>query len=1273
MNLFSPETNGKETQGGAALIIVLSVLVLLTAVIVMFMTASRNDLSATMQYAAGQEALALSETATNLVMSQIREATLAGIDSEGAGTHAWASQPGAIRVWDQDGKPASPYLYKLYSAARMKEASMGFLSTEVPSDWRSKADVYVDLNEPVKQSGEWRFPILNPRGLEGSTSPATSGSTGIAGFSSSVPRETDIPWDTRASMPVRWLYISENGEITEEAEAKSVGRIAFWTDDETSKVNVNTASFTQVNRTVTSGTSVPCSFWDLPQTRMAQDYSMGRTPPAQDEFQRYPGHPASVNLGAVLKLDTDFTLEKAFSLPPRYKWGGSRNGVRNTKDSPDAVNAPEDRIAGKNRKQDRLYASVDELVFGSSRTKQASYPTRPGFTQEQLTDYYRFFLTSTSRSPDLNLFGGPKVGLWPVHKDDSELTRTVYDKLIVRCNTVGSLGSGFSYFFQRYDPLSQINDWLNIERNQEIFEYLQKATSRLIPGFGGQSFHDKYDSTATKGASGERDQILTQMFDYIRCVNLNETYPDLPPDFQRYTPALTNPNYSGAESDALDGAWLTNNPSLYAGAGFVLPIRIDSLNTRGMGRVPTLSEVGLLFLAKQGDGNQDHIHSFLLTEASTPMMGYMPWIPPRRFSIRVTGSVRSLVAGETEQDIPVPTLLHVGGGSNPSIIRQPIFPNINLGGAVIPSFDNPYAGRRGYTVGGPLGPGWMAPLAGSVTSSDLKVDGVNYPFYVSAADATQFPGSTLQLYGGTLKIEYGIDDVPFQTFTINIPDSNSIPRPTPAEAHIAFNAGNYTRGYKFQPNHDVVRSVLLRDGDLRITACLQDVPSSFFMPHSDFNNVLKKQANTFRLRTNYVYKNAVFGGLIRNESATSETAGYYTGSLNSITGDPAIYSIDVHPDIDPSITDLRLQKGWTGDWTNGVGNLPDGAHVLKSDEGYTHASGTAPPYFNELSWSPAGGFFSPIRQIPSAGLFGTLPSGVKKTEKAYINNQPEDAAPWRTLLFCPNPDAGKSHFGFTAPADHLWLDLFHTPVVEPYAISEPLSTAGRINMNSQILPFTKIVRDTGLHAVLSSQKVTALPASLANVYKMTESLAIYRYRVNAVETLKQFHERFAPGGDTEAGDLFRSPSEICSIYLVPNTHSAVATDGVSGPTLASSDIEWNGTSLNVAKMAKWWEDYRLTGDALRERPYALMYPLLTTKSNTYTVHIIAQSLTVKPDGADSFRTIVKGEYRGSTTIERYIDPADSRIGIGTGEYNPDGQSLEPLYRFRVVDTKRFAP
>jgi len=347
-----------------------------------------------------------------------------------------------------------------------------------------------------------------------------------------------------------------------------------------------------------------------------------------------------------------------------------------------------------------------------------------------------------------------------------------------------------------------------------------------------------------------------------------------------------------------------------------------------------------------------------------------------------------------------------------------------------------------------------------------------------------------------------------------------------------------------------------------------------------------------------------------------------------------------YPDIPPDITDLRAM-GWAGDFDNGVGDFPDGAYLGKADDGVRSPINTALYIGREFSWDSGSGFFSPTLQIPSAVVFGSLPTGVKRTALAYANGNDDQAAPWRTLLFCPNPAAGAAHYGMSAPHDSLLLDLFTMPVVEPYAISEPTSTAGRINMNYQILPFTGIQRSSALHALLSSQRVSALPDSISAIRNGNETqiAAIQsnttrlRHEIDAAETLAQFETRFA------GGDLFRSPSEITRLWLVPE-----------GQTLANTPA--------------WWNTHRGTGDNLRERPYTTIYPLLTTKSNTYLVHIRAQSLAPRTGR-------VTGEYRGSTLIERYIDPMDSRLLESA--HDPDKRSLEPLYRFRVLETKRFAP
>jgi hypothetical protein len=44
------------------------------------------------------------------------------------------------------------------------------------------------------------------------------------------------------------------------------------------------------------------------------------------------------------------------------------------------------------------------------------------------------------------------------------------------------------------------------------------------------------------------------------------------------------------------------------------------------------------------------------------------------------------------------------------------------------------------------------------------------------------------------------------------------------------------------------------------------------------------------------------------------------------------------------------------------------------------------------------------------------------------------------------------------------------PVVEPYSISVPLATSGKVNLNCQIAPFTYIRRDTALRGAFAERK-----------------------------------------------------------------------------------------------------------------------------------------------------------------------------------------------------------
>ena len=126
-------------------------------------------------------------------------------------------------------------------------------------------------------------------------------------------------------------------------------------------------------------------------------------------------------------------------------------------------------------------------------------------------------------------------------------------------------------------------------------------------------------------------------------------------------------------------------------------------------------------------------------------------------------------------------------------------------------------------------------------------------------------------------------------------------------------------------------------------------------------------------------------------------------------------------------------------------------------------------------------------------------------------------------------------------------------------------------------------------------------------------------------------------------------------------------------------------------MSQFWSAHSVTGDNSRERPYANLYPKLTTKSNTFRVHVRVQTLR-KPsrsEAADQFnvptdlaenedpvQAYVTSEYRGSYLLERYIDVNDTSVTLPDYAAASDPLSELPLdsfSRFRVLESKRFSP
>ena len=385
-------------------------------------------------------------------------------------------------------------------------------------------------------------------------------------------------------------------------------------------------------------------------------------------------------------------------------------------------------------------------------------------------------------------------------------------------------------------------------------------------------------------------------------------------------------------------------------------------------------------------------------------------------------------------------------------------------------------------------------------------------------------------------------------------------------------------------------------------------------------------------------------------------------------------------------------SGIQGDFDNGFALWDDGPYINMADEGNfsywdSATSASMTPYFS--IWNFTGilanagtTFFSPNRMMPSPGMFGSLSTGV-------IRN-----IPWMTLQFRPFPvghpglgnSVSKTAIGppyanvagnlKSGPPDHLWMDLFNMPVVEPYPISEPLSTAGRVNMNYQIVPFTYIQRSTGVRAVLKAERMTVIPNSTGGGYKGTgggpgvnapkDAAHNYRVPISLDQTLMGF-ENWFNGTTTGTPDIFRSATQICALSLYPSIDADKTT---AGPLFNTNSSNTNITTF--------WSNHLLTGDNSLERPYTNIYPRLTTKSISFPVHYCVETLQ-KVTGStatlwDETKDQVTGQFRGSTTIERYVDPNDKSLpdfAASAGTYY--NTALDSWYKFRVVSTKQFAP
>ena len=553
---------------------------------------------------------------------------------------------------------------------------------------------------------------------------------------------------------------------------------------------------------------------------------------------------------------------------------------------------------------------------------------------------------------------------------------------------------------------------------------------------------------------------------------------------------------------------------------------------------------------------------------------------------------------------------------------------------------------------------------------------------------------------------------------------------------------------------DSVRSLIPRHGDYRILAARKVVNQDIWDRHP----VWKAQPNAlFAHSLSGSYSDAVVGFDLGGGTATGTTTSSSGANpqyalvpgawyeFNTQTQSNRIGALAVWPDT-PLSPGAAAASSRFRDFDNGPGNLRDGAYINKPDDGtlgvmeFYHPLNTYDPnhtkagfyllrntYFTSsfLQLPSKNAFFTPNRMISSPGMFGSLPTGVWGSQSGGGHADPVTAAnaatdgvPWRTLLFRADVDGhvGAPEWslgaagGGVAPADHYFMDLFFMPVIEPYAITDSYSTAGKINLNYQIVPFTYIKRTTALNAAMKGEIITAfssqdtnplnaggLKPSISNttIYKKIKDSTsippllydeatdhVYWHRqIDVDETLLQLDERFRFSPDSYstargAVGLMLSPSQICEVHLIPKIPAG--TKRVGEPQVTGLV----GATRRGA-MAAYWAHNDLTGDNTRERPYANLYQKFTTRSNTFRVFFTAQTLkkarSLPPNQVDTRKDTVTAEYRGSALFERYLDFSAAgaaklaKYDYGAGNPLTGMPTLEDSYHYRIIEMKQFSP
>ncbi len=1198
----------------------------------------------------------------------------------------WASQPGLIRVFTTSQEAVQAF--KLYSSPDSVVGGWADLLEDVERlrEWQNAPARFVDLNEPVELAQERRYPILDPR---------AETLAGVEGLHLS-----DAAHGEALPMPVEWVYVLADGTLgfldendvfqgNSSEENPIVARFAYWTDDESCKVNVNTAS-----------EGLP---WETPKGYMEEGRLDSLYQPVTNEVQRYTGHPAMTCLSSLLypakRLErngagslTEAELESLYALTPRVVHGGSEAGTRTAKEP--------------------IKFDTDSLHIDEASWIRRARGSNPHAT------YWQGLITTASSAPEITTLGKPRISLWPV--STNEEARTAIDR---RLTELVTLGSSDPLIYLRDDarfPLEEFYTGSN-RHNVRLFNYLLSLVYENPPGYRrslaqkyGASFAPPYKPRFYEDANEyllPHFHLATLMMDYIRGINLVDGHSSEP--YAGYSTAKNS--FGQVRGLSLIGRELeTDDGESSHESGWYL----ETLEPRGPGRSYTLSEVALTFFktarvrmdawkddqpsfrdveGSQSDqdllerilGNQHPFyeqwrgHSFgpedvgksfaliqaaLLPELFSVAQGHHFIHPDLALRLQTGGpgyqGGAHLETGLKVNGVPLTlwgSSFHRDTDPSGPEVRS-IDPNQNDVRGELPDLWPAWGGPGGYRLmrfgtfevsadepgfsGETFLPSGSGPLSGLYCQTPIVVCEDELLVLEQSAPLQLILYELL----GTRRAA-DISEIS-QVFALRFaPPGESVQVSQPKLASPRYRGWNSrrfrsawgsTRTILDPELTESVKGLTVSHGDYRHIATKRVVPSELFRPHPLTEEALASHSLTWATRSDIV-PGATFGDDLHGRQLVDGVE-YEQGSRPDFTFDPndreafaPLLSRDYHFPIDPSIT---------RDFDNAPGQVPDGAYINKPDDGANDPLGSSVfnqkyAYFEaDLSLKKTQSYqdrhperFNPRRMVASPVAFGSLPSAVQ------IN------APWTCLLFRPNvshqPHLGEAGNGVDLRGTRRSLEGFEIPQFESLHGIDGLPpdhlwldhfwmpASAPSHVGEPFATHGKVNLNFQMFPFINIHRATALHA----VLKAERILAIPTHAGRRFKRRNAWNEGWSyPIDAFETLKQFEAKFNRGELFI----HESEICEQF----LIPKGVRWD-PKTSLEPIQDFWDAHRLTGDNTLERPYAGIYSRITTRSNSFRVHYRVQAIAkdpeVAPNQIDLTKDRITSDDRGSAVLERQID------------------------------------